>query len=229
MSTLNQIGSKIMNYLRGGFQIDDNKLDWELVYDEIHKQRAVAIEEDFKANKQLDSSLYQEVCCLEIECTPIICDGIDSGDSENRVQLPELLVVQGKSYIKYFGGVDKRSPYSELGIIQNVYKADMLYGKKKTSYTRIGTAALLYDLPTCATKYTCLIAILANPVLTGCTRLTESDEYPLPKRLEARVEYLCIMSLAGMMGVNPEQLNNARDDIRESFGYNRKKSNSPVG
>lgn len=222
MSTLNQIGSKITNYLRGGFSIDDSKLDIELVYDEIHKQRAVAIYEDFRANKKLDAALFQEVCCLEVVCHPIICDGVDSGDSERRVDLPELLTVEGQSHIQYFGGVDKISPYSEITVLQNAYKDGNLYGGKKPTYLRIANVALVYNPPTCAVKFICLIAILANPMLTGCYKLTEEMDYPLPKRLEARVEYLVIMALSGMMGMNPEQLNKTRDDIRQTFGYNRK-------
>ena len=222
MATLSQVSSKVMNFLRGGYQNQENRIDWELVYDEIDTQRAVAIDEEFKQNKQLDAQLFQEVCCLKTVCTPIVCDGIDSGDSELIVELPELLTLYGKTFISYFGGVDKKSPYSELTITQNTYKDAMLYGKKKPTYARIGSTAYISDPPTCGLKYTCLVAILAKPRNTSCSKLTVEDEYPLPEKLIARVQYLSTLSLVGMLNLSPEQLNNARDDIRESFGYNRK-------
>lgn len=222
MASLNQIGSKVMNYLRGGFQVDDNRFDWELVYDEIDKQRAVAIDEEFRRMRNMDAQFFQEVCCLKTECNPIICEGLESGDSEFSVTLPELLTVDGYTMIRYFGGTDKQSNYSEVTLQQNTVKDGLLYAKKGTTYVRIGNRAIIYNPPTCGLKYTCLVAILANPRNSGCSKLTENDPYPLPEKVIARVEYLTIMSLTGMLGLDPEQLNNARDDIRESFGYNRK-------
>lgn len=212
MAKLIQIGSSIMNKLRGGAQSDDNKIDWELVYDEIHKCRTYVMWEDFKKSKAIDDSFYQIIRCLETACRPLICDGIDSGDSEIYVTLPKIVDIDGLPLIKYFGTVDLQIPFNAADVLAAIYGRADVYGKNPPTYTRIGTEAIIKDPPTCPIKYLGLVAVLENPT-TGCKKDYLEEEYPLPSRLIGRTEAFVLTNLGPMLNIDNEAINNARDEV----------------
>lgn len=218
MATLREISSKVMNYLRGGFQVDDNKIDWELIYDEVRKQRMNVLHEEFLRNKTVDAQFYQYVRCLKINCRDIICDGIDSGDDEQYITLPGIAIANGKSLIRYLGTSDFKTPWSEKSVLNMIYKDADLYGKKKdkTFYMRIDKEAILENVP-CGMEFAGLIAVLEDPIKTGCVELSLDEDYPIPGHLIARTEYFCINVLLGMLNLDPEQLNNAKDELSSNY------------
>lgn len=218
MATLREISSKVMNYLRGGFQVDDNKIDWELIYDEVRKQRQMVLLEEWKANGKIDQQFFQYIRCLTLECRDITCEGISSGDSEQFVSLPAISVLNGKSLIQYLGGVDFKSPWSEKSVLGGIYGSNDVYGKKSKQpfYVRIEREAIVENAP-CGMKYVGLIAVLDNPLKTGCTELSLDEEYPIPGYLVPRTEYFCINVLLGMLNLDPEQLNNAKDELASNY------------
>lgn len=223
MAKLIQIGSSIMNKLRGGPQSDDNKIDWELVYDEIHKCRSVVMWEDFRQAKKIDDSFYQIVRCIKTDCRPLICEGIDSGDSEFYAVLPKIIEIDGTALIKYFGTVDLQLPFNKKDILGKLFSKADVYGTRVPNYAIVGQEALIDNPPSCAFEYAGLVAVLDNPVATGCKKDYLEEEYPLPSRLIGRTEAFVLTNLAPMLNIDNEAINNARDEI---FGAGKPNNNN---
>lgn len=207
-----QIRDSILQELRGGYAVDDDNIDEVFIEDKIHDYRKKLIEDYWEAKKFLDDSFYQKICCLDVKCEPVLCDGVDSGVTETYVELPELLMISGRVFIKYFGTVDWKNNFTQLAFNHNV-GADRFTGSDP-SYKRIGDRALLFNVGNI--RHLCMMTIPDNPVELKCRKLALSESYPIPGSLVSKLEYDIIQKLIKpMMLMQPDRKNNAKDDLRE--------------
>lgn len=210
-----QIRDSILQELRGGPGVDDDVLDPQFIEDKIHDYRKKLVEDYWIAHKQLDDSFYQKVCCLEVKCEETICDGIPSGVKETYVELPELLLIEGKSFIKYLGTIDWKHNFTELSFSAPEPAKGNVIKSSNSYYKRIGSRAMIYDPPTSGFKFMCMAAIPDNPMQLKCRKLAITEPYPIPGPLVSKLEYDIIQRLLKpMMLMQPDMKNNAKDDLR---------------
>jgi hypothetical protein len=204
----------IINELRGGYQVDDNRIDLELVGDKVHDRRNSLLEEYIKANGP-DESMYQADCCIEIKCEDIVCEGRVL-TSRYVANIKPLLSVAGQTFVRFVGTSDFAEGASELPINAIEHKEGDLWTSGDFRYTFVGAdKMLLHNLPTPNMKYLCLVGIFDNPNIT-CTGYKDKP-YPIPGALVSKLVYDVVQMLVKpMLMMNPEQKNNATDDMPQS-------------
>jgi len=220
--SLMQIRSSIENQLRGGYQVDDDRFDEDLIHDMIHDSRNVLLEWYYKTYRYFNDLMYQDICCLQIYCHEITCtvDGrvMSSGVSQYRVDLPDLFELGGQIFIRFLGTVDFGIPATRRSLMGSIYSEAYLHTADALSYTIHNAGgespyAVLENLPTDGMKFICISAIPQNPMDLKCIRLTEEEDYPIPDILVAKLEMMIIERLMKpMLLVDPNQPNNAIDD-----------------
>lgn len=212
--TLWQIRDSVIDELRGGYRIDDNRIDPEFVVDKVNDMRARLLESYIKENGP-DESMYQYDCCLEIVCEDIKCDGRIL-KQQTIVNISPLLSVAGKLYIRFVGSQDFTTSFSYLPMQSIQNSGEALWTKSTPTYTPVGiNKLLLRNLPTEGMKWICVVSIYSNPNIS-CKDWKEKP-YPIPAPLRTKLEYdLVQMLIKPMLLVNPEQRNNATDDMPES-------------
>ena len=226
--SLMQIRSGIKNQLRGGFQVDDDRFDEDLINDMIHDSRNVLLEQYYLKYRYFSDQFYQDVCCLEVYCHEIECvvagSAISSGVSQYRVVLPNLFEIGGEVFIKYLGSVDFKNPASRRSLLGNIYSSGNIYTQDSFSYVLHDDYTVLENLITDGMKFICISAIMQNPLDLECVRLKEEDPYPIPDVLITKLERMVIDQLVKpMLMMNPNQRNNAIDDGKP---YNNSKQRS---
>lgn len=209
--TLWQIRSSILNELKGGFQVDDNRIDPEFIQDKVNDRRNYLVEQYIKENGP-DESMYQHDCCLEIICEDVECNGRIL-KQRPIVNIKPLLTVAGKTYIRFVGPVDYSASFSYLPLHGIQFKDGDLWTSEDPKYTFLGpNKILLHNLPTDGMKYICFVGIFDNPNIT-CTDWKDKP-YPIPGSLVSKLEYDVVqMLIKPMLLMNPEQPNNATDDV----------------
>lgn len=212
VATLAQIGFSIRDQVKGFFSVDDERIDIEFVYKKVRDVRSVLIKNQLKEMRMLDPALYQEICCLEIKCKELECNGIKTGKTEYYVELPKLEYDLGSYTVKYLGSVDKMTPFNRKSFQGFQYGQASLYTGDKPYYTIVGSTALLQNLPTTGAKFMCLVAILEDPLDGGCYTATENDPYPLSNAMVHELELIVIKQLLSVLPVQPDLRNDATDN-----------------
>lgn len=208
--TLAEIGYSIRNQVKGHFSSDDERIDILLVYKMMNDVRSVLIQQELRA-KSIDEGFYQEVSCLEVKCGEIECKGLKSGDVEYYVDLPPLELGIAENGIKYFGGVDRVSPFNPKSFQGWQYAKYSKYTGKSPNYTIVGDKALLGNLPSTDMKFMSIIGIFEDPIDLGCYKLKEDDVYPIPAYLIHKLELICIKQLLSTINITPDEVNNTTD------------------
>ncbi len=230
--SLMQIRSSIENQLRGGFQVDDDKFDEDLINDMIHDTRSVLLEWYHKKYRYFNDQFYQDICCLQIYCHDITCvvDGVtyETGVSEYRVNLPDLFQIGGEVFVRFLGSVDFKTAASRRTLLGNLYANGNLHTQEAFSYVLHEEYATLENLPTDGMKFICISAITQDPMELECVRLTEEDDYPIPDILVAKLEMMVLERLEIALGKNPNQPNNAIDDGQVHHNSKRQPYNKRI-
>jgi hypothetical protein len=212
--SLASIGFSIRNQVKGHFSTDDERIDIELIYKMIRDVRSLLIEKQIKQQGFIDPELYQEICCLEIKCRNLECNGIKTGETEYYVELPALETTFGRFAIKYFGTVDKKIPFNRKSFEGYLWGKSSPWTGNKPYYSIVGFEAKIRNLPTTAGKYVCIIAVLEDPLNGKCYRLTENDPYPISQSMVHELELICIKQLMSTLQSLPDERNNAADNPR---------------
>ena len=220
MKTLEQIASSIKNQLKD--LSDDTDIETSLLHDKIHDKRATLTEAYYRKYKKLPSGLYQTLCCLKVSCVPIICEGIDSGDSELQVEIPPLMTIAGEVFVTYFGTTDFKNNFSLLGDNAEMFSNGSLHGGNETMYVmRDLDTWVIFNEPTDGLTYVCIRGILSNPLNSPCKDTNITTTYPMPLSFVDAVERMIIEELMSpMMAVESDQKNNAKDDLPKSYHRN---------
>jgi hypothetical protein len=169
------------------------------------------IKNRLRESRSLDEQLYQEICCLEVKCREVICNGKKSGAKEFFVEIP-LLEAVGPYAIKYFGTVDRLTPFNRRNYLGKLFGNASPWTGKKPFYTLVGEEAVLGNLPTTAFKYMCGIFLLEDPLNGKCFMQTENDNYPVSMNMAHELELIVIKQLMSTINIRPDTQNTTRDD-----------------
>lgn len=206
--TLAEIGYSIRNQVKGYFSTDDERIDIQLVYDKCWDIRSMLLKEEYRRFKKLNDQDYTTECCLEVKCDVIVCNGMNSGVKEFYVDIPKVESSVGYDAIKYFGTLDKRTPFRRMNYQGFLYSNHEKYTGKAPSFTIIDDKAILKNLPTQGLKFLCLIGVLEDP-RSICN---EDDPFPIARHLVHKLELLAIQQFMSTLQIGPDEGNNARDE-----------------
>lgn len=206
--TLAEIGYSIRNQVKGYYSTDDERIDIQLVYDKVWDIRAMLIKDDFRQFKKVNDQDFSAECCLEVECGIVKCGGYNSGVKEYYVNIPKVSSALGYGAIKYFGNVDKMTPFRRMNYQGFMFSGHEKYTGKVPSFTLIDDKAILKNLPTTGQKFVCLIAVLEDA--KGICK--ENDPFPLARHLVHKLELLAIQQFMSTIQIGPDESNNGRDD-----------------
>lgn len=206
--TLAEIGYSIRNQVKGYYSTDDERIDIQLIYDKAWDVRSLLIKEDYRKFKKINDQDFTTECCLKVECDLIICDGYSSGEKEYYVTLPKIEGSLGYHGIKYFGTVDKKTPFRRMNYQGYLYSDHEKYTGSVSSFTLVDDKAILKNLPTDGLKYVCLIGVLEDP-RSVCD---EDKPFPIARHLVHKLELIVIQQLMSTLQIGPDENNNARDD-----------------
>ena len=213
MPTLAEIGFSIRNQAKGYFSSDDERIDMELIYKMVHQIRSSLIKEAYLPARFVDNNFYQEICCLEVQCRNLICNGLDSGDVEYYVTTPQLEDLSGAE-IYYFGSADKKNKFQYRNYMGKLYGNASPWTGLKPFYVADRGEFILGNIPTSGMKYVCLIAILSDPMNGACFSLTENDPYPIPNNIVHKLELIALKQLMSTLQNPPDQKNNSQENPR---------------
>ena len=140
--------SSVLNELRGGYGVDDDRFDKKLIEDKIHDRRASLINQYWKENKKLDIGFYQTDCCISVTCEEVVCDGVSLGIYEYVATIPEVMDVGGDHAIKFFGLSDRQTWFDRIDLLALKAKSTRLFTADNPSYTQISpTKVIITDPP----------------------------------------------------------------------------------
>lgn len=217
MPTLAEIGFSIRNQAKGYFSSDDERIDIELIYKMVHQIRSSLIKEIHDSAMSLDASFYQEICCLEVKCRNIECNGLKTGMLEYYVEVPPLEDMGGPE-VMYFGttgsATEPRQEFTRTNYMGYLYAHNSPWTGSKPRYVDVGKEFKIKNIPTSGMKYVCLIAILSDPTQGNCFTLTENDPYPIPNNIVHKLELIALKQLQSTLNNPPDQKNNAQENPR---------------
>jgi hypothetical protein len=205
--SLEQIAYRIRDSIKGYLPNQDEIMDIEIIYRKMAAVRSLLLKEQYNTQKYLDESIFGQKCCLEVQCSPIACDGIESGDVEYWVDAPNIEALLDDQAIRYFGGPDMKSPYTHRSLNGANFQQYNTYTSHTPSYTITGTKFTLYNLPTKGLKYVCLVAVFED-VMSVCK---PEDQFPLPSSLIHKMELLIKKDLMSTLALKPDLKNDAQD------------------
>lgn len=206
--TLAEVGYSIRNQIKGYFSSDDERIDIQLIYDKCWDVRSILLKEEYRQFKKINDQDFTTECCLEVQCSNLICNGIDSGVKEFFVQIPKIEASIGYDGIKYFGTVDKRTPFRRVNYQGHMFAGHEKYTGRAPMFTLIDDKAILSNMPTAGMKFVCLIAIFEDP-RNICD---QDDPFPLARHLIHKLELIVIQQLMSTMQIGPDEANNGRDN-----------------
>jgi len=206
--TLAEIGYSIRNQVIGYFGTDDTRISIEFVYDKAWDIRSMLLKEEYRKFKKLNDQDYTSECCLEICCDDTVCDGEDSLHSQFYVTIPKLEASLNYDGVKYFGTVDKKTPFRRANYGGYLYSDYSTFTKKAPTYTLVDDKAYLKNLPTDTMQYICVIGVFEDPR----DHCAPNDPFPLARHLVHKLELLAIQQIMSTLQIGPDAYNNARDD-----------------
>lgn len=211
--TLAEVGYSIRNQIKGFFSSDDERIDIQLIYDKCWDVRSILLKEEYRQFKKINDQDFTSECCLEVKCRNIICNGHDSGVVEYYVEIPKIEASLGYDSIKYFGTVDKKTPFRRLNFQGHMFAEYEKYTGKAPSFTLIDNQALLNNMPTHGMKFVCLIAVFEDP-RDICD---QNDPFPLARHLIHKLEMIVIQQLMALIQIGPDEANNGRDNSPDAL------------
>jgi len=209
--TLAEIGYSIRNQVKGFFSSDDERIDIQLVYDKVWDVRSMLLKEEYRRFKQLNDQDFTSECCLEIQCDVISCKGYNSGEKVFFVQIPKVESSLGGDAVKYFGTMNKKTPFRKQSFQGHLYSGHEKYTGNAPSFTFVDDKAILKNLPTKGMKFMCMIAVFESPG----DICNEDDPFPIARHLVHKLELLVIQQLMSTLQIGPDEKNDARDDSPE--------------
>ena len=133
MNSLNKITFDILELLKGYQLSDDMDIDERQIHFHINTQRALIIREMLKNGGKLDTSLIQDLGCIQItEVEASECCDVDTNCYVLRTvnKLPQFIETDGNNGITRIGPVKKLSrPFSFIPYSQFVYSGESKYNK----------------------------------------------------------------------------------------------------
>jgi hypothetical protein len=213
MDSLREIGYRIKEQLDAGYPSDDSRIDIELVYAEVNVARAKIIAEEIKAKRSLgdvDGRYYQKKRCIEITCTPILCDGRTTG-YEHIANIPSIISAAPNGGIQYLGLNNWSKRFTERNPATHMYTNEKVFGKPSPYYLRINNEVTLYNLPTPNMKYIGVIGVFDKPCDEECS---VDDPYPFPPENYLSLEILVKKHFgADILAQRPDKIQNTNPDL----------------
>lgn len=166
--------------------------------------------------KGVDSSFYQLIPCLEIECVSNECEYVGytiSGEGTKQVVLPPLVRDMSPYDIKYLGGDDMLSNGTKLSVEGFSMLHHSRYVADKFHYLVLGDRVLLKNVPRRNNEELKLltgILLLDNPI--DACNFTDETPYPCPS--DYRLQVLTIQHILQAYHIYPDEYNNERDELR---------------
>jgi len=208
MKTLAEIGYSIRNQCKGYFSTDDERISIDFVYDKAWDIRSMLIKEEWRKFHQLNDNDFTTECCLKISCDEIVCDDKGSGVYEHTIIMPTLESSLGYNSIKYFGSVDKKTPFRRVNYGGYLYSGYSSFTGNAPTFTLIDNKAVLKNLPDENMEYVCVIGIFEN----SRDYCKPEDPFPIARHLVHKLELLAIQQIMSTIQIGPDEYNNAKDD-----------------
>jgi len=214
MTTVNKHINMIEEYLQAYKPTDDFHIPPLLILSYMNMIRAALIRQD-KYN--IDSSMYQIVDCLQIECLERNCSVFGYNmkiDGIKTINVPLLVSGVSPYDIKYLGGADLMSNGTKLSIDGFVNFNASRWTKNEFHYCVIGDKIYLKNLPSHNNEDMQLLTgmlLLDNPV--DACNWTDESIYPCPS--DYRLQVLTVQHILSAYNIYPDEYNNARQDLQK--------------
>lgn len=211
MATLKQLRSSIRGQIRGQVPSDETRYRDRFLDHEIRAVRSQLIKEFARRNVGIPNDFYQRICCLEVQCDQIICNGVPLPHNTPYIQLPSLENVPFNP--AYIGTVDGRWQFSRIPFTSFHFYTGGSFNRMQPAFALIEDKALL-KLPhqLAEVKTLCLYGILEDPTEDTCITLTENDPYPLPNNLVHQLEIMVLKQLMSTLSIPADTENSSADE-----------------
>lgn len=183
--SLDAIASRVAEQVNGGVTTNISRVKMTVVRDQVHKARAHRLKEIGRQKLfKIPRQYYQKIKCVPVVCTPIICDGEDTGAKELRAVIPSLIGELGRRSLRYIGTMDRKTEFDYRNtngedfseyfpLIQAVNNPYAILENNNT--------LILYNPPTPNLEFICVELITDNPeheiIANDCE---EYGDYPIP-------------------------------------------------
>lgn len=211
--TLAEIGFSIRNQVKGFFSSDDERIDIEFIYKKVKDVRSLLIRELSNSRDPMDPALYQEICCLEVKCEEVVCNGIKSGVKQFYIELPFIENI--RNAIAFLGTADRKIQFKERSYMGKLFGHAATWTGNTPYFTIVDDKAILGNLPTTGLKFLCLVAILEDPLNERCYLRDENEHYPIPSNMVHQLELIVIKQLMSVLQLPTDLKNNAVDSPKE--------------
>lgn len=208
-STL-QICYSIIDQVTGRIPSDDNKIEEEWVISKMNDIRAVLLRDFYNQYGYLPDEAYQLVCCIEIACKKVTCNGVTLPDVTYYSELPDLLTGVDRASIKYLGLANFEKDFDRLPLSGWMNSDGSLWTSNEPVYTIVEDEAWYKNLPTPDIKYLCMVAAFAGPTSVCDTSL--NDPYPLPDDLVHKLELLTIKQILSTLPIPADEIQDSQDN-----------------
>lgn len=211
---------------------DDSRLSLSQIEQFCRREASAIIKELVLRDKLLgikpDDNLYVPYFCLDTsESCDFTCDCTDDGGSFKVVQLPNILYINGKPQISYFGSTDLDLPYTQVNSIQQANRLSKgVIGLKNSPLYFIAKNKAYIVLPK-GYELMDKVSILAIPQDGGITDSSDcndiwSTDWSLPNDIKALVFDSCLKKLLPSYAnytPNKDYRNNNNDGAQVSSLY----------
>lgn len=203
-----------MGQVSGYIPSDDRRLRRRFVGHEVRNVRSMLLKEASASGIGVDREWYQRICCLEVNCETISCNGAPLPFRTHYIELPSLESIPFNP--SYLGTVDMAISFRQIPFGQFHYYTGGSFSTKQPAYAIIDNKALL-KLPSnlLEVKNLCLFGVLSDPLEDTCVPLTENDPYPIPTNVIHKLELLVIKQLLATVQLQGDEQNTGRDEQAE--------------
>lgn len=223
MAKLKEHIELIKETLQSYMPTDDFNIDDEIILGVMNVIRAALIRQD---KHKIDSSMYQIVDCLKVECIERTCSIAGytvKTDGIKRIKLPPLVKNMAPYDIRYLGGSDLETNGTRLSVEGFVNFKYTRYTKELFHYLLLDDGCYLRNTPSINNEEVKLLTgvlLLDNPI--DACNWTDDTTYPCPS--DYRLQVLTIQHILSGYNIYPDEYNDAREQLRT---LNLNKSQQP--
>ena len=209
MATLEQIRASITGQALGYVPNDDRRLRKRFLDHVIRSVRSELIKDFVKNSLGIPQGYYQRICCLDVLCDEIICDGYKVPINTKYLSIPQLENIPFNP--SYLGPEDGKAPFRRIPFAQFPFYTGGSFGRKEGAFAIQNDKAFLHFPTGIHADSLCIYAILEDPTEKSCITLSEKDEYPIPQNMIHKLELIALKQILSTLPIKADEVNDARD------------------